>query len=117
MQMTEVHYGEAIPIDSYGPGFFRIGGTVIEGAAIMHATGARSWQGYEDVAAILALKEQIDFILLGTGAQMTPVPKSFRQSLEEAGIGIEPMASATACRTYNVLVSDGRRVAAVVLPT
>lgn len=116
MEMTEVSYGAAIPIDSYGPGFFRVGGTAIHGAALIHATGARSWSGCEDLAPILALKEQVDFILFGTGVQMTPVPTAFRQALEAAGIGIEPMASDTACRTYNVLVSEGRRVAAAVLP-
>jgi uncharacterized protein len=116
MQMTEVTYADAIPIDSYGPGFFRIGGEVIEGGAVIHAKGARSWAGYGDVQAVLALAREIDFILLGTGAAMTPVPADFRETLEAAGIGVEPMASPSACRTYNVLVSEGRRVAAVVLP-
>jgi len=116
MQMTEVTYADAIPIDSYGPGFFRIGGEVITGGAIIHAKGAHSWSGYEDVNSVLALKEEVDFILMGTGANMTPVQSVFRQALEAAGIGIEAMASPTACRTYNVLVSEGRRVAAVLLP-
>lgn len=116
MQMTEVTYADAIPIDSYGPGFFRIGGEVIQGAALIHAKGARSWSGYEDVQSVLDLKDDIDFILMGTGASMTPVQSAFRQALEEVGIGVEPMASPTACRTYNVLLSEGRRVAAVLLP-
>ena len=116
MQMTEVTYADAIPIDSYGTGFFRIGGEVIKGGAIIHAKGARSWAGYDDVDAVLALKGEIDFILMGTGANMAPVKSAFCQTLEEAGIGVEPMASPSACRTYNVLVSEGRRVAAVMLP-
>ncbi|MBO9400889.1 MULTISPECIES: Mth938-like domain-containing protein [unclassified Shimia] len=116
MQMTEVTYADAIPIDSYGPGFFRIGGEVIEGGAVIHAKGARSWAGYEDAQAVLALAEEIDFILMGTGPDMAPVPAAFRETLEAAGIGVEPMASPSACRTYNVLVSEGRRVAAVLLP-
>ncbi len=116
MQMTEVTYADAIPIDSYGPGFFRIGGQVIEGGAIIHAKGARSWAGYDDLESVLALKDDIDFVLMGTGTNMGPVLAAFRQALEEAGIGVEPMASPTACRTYNVLVSEGRRVAAVMLP-
>ncbi|SMP35210.1 Mth938-like domain-containing protein [Shimia sagamensis] len=116
MQMTEVTYADAIPIDSYGPGFFRIGGEVITGGVIIHAKGARSWSGFEDVESVLAIKGEIDFILMGTGANLTPVHSAFRQTLEEAGIGVEPMASPTACRTYNVLVSEGRRVAAVMLP-
>ena len=116
MKMTEMHFPEALPIEGYGPGFFRIGGEVIEGGAIVHAEGARSWSGYDDVAAVLALGDAIDFILMGTGETMAPVPAAFREALEEVGIGVEPMASASACRTYNVLVSEGRRVAAVVLP-
>jgi uncharacterized protein len=116
MKMTEMQYEEAVPIEGYGPGFFRVGGAVIEGGAIIHATGARSWGGYDDVASVLALREAVDVILLGTGETMQPVPAAFRDPLDEAGIGVEPMASASACRTYNVLVSEGRRVAAVVLP-
>ncbi len=116
MQMTEVTYADAIPIDSYGTGFFRIGGEVIKGGAIIHAKGARSWGGYDDVNSVLTLKDEIDFILMGTGTNMAPVESAFRQTLEAAGIGVEPMASPSACRTYNVLVSEGRRVAAVMLP-
>ena len=116
MQLTEITYAEALPIESYGPGFFRIDGQVIEGGAMIHAAGARSWGGYEDNATVLAMQGEIDFILLGTGEKMAPVPTPFREALEAAGIGVEPMASPSACRTYNVLVSEGRRVAAVVLP-
>lgn len=116
MLINEVTYEDAVPIDGYGPGFFRINSEVIHGPAIITSTGARSWSGYDDVAAVLALRGEVDFILMGTGANMEPVDKAFREALEEAGIGVEPMASSSACRTYNVLVSEGRRVAAVVLP-
>lgn len=116
MELHEVIYSEAVPIESYGPGFFRINGEVIHGGALIHAQGARGWGGYEDVQTVLDMASQIDFILLGTGADMTPVPPAFRRALEAAGIGVEPMASPTACRSYNVLVSEGRRVAAVLIP-
>ncbi len=116
MQVTEILYSEAIPIESYGPGFFRINNQVIQGGALIHASGASSWGGYDDLQTVLDMQPHIDFILLGTGADMSPVPAAFRRALDEAGIGIEPMASPTACRTYNVLVSEGRRVAAVLLP-
>lgn len=116
MKMTEVTYSDAVPIESYGPGFFRIDGQVIEGCALIHAKGARSWGGIDDTETVLALKSGIDFVLLGTGKSMAPVPAAFRDALEAAGIGVEPMASPTACRTYNVLVAEGRRVAAALLP-
>ncbi|KPA22300.1 hypothetical protein shim_05780 [Shimia sp. SK013] len=116
MQMHEVQYDDAVPIDGYGPGFFRINGEVLRGAAIITATGARGWQGYDDVESIVALAGEVDFILMGTGGDMLPVDRAFRETVEAAGIGVEPMASPSACRTYNVLVSEGRRVAAVLLP-
>ena len=116
MNLNEVIFTDAVPIDGYGPGFFRVGGQILEGAAIIHAKGAKGWGGYDDIQALLDLKGQIDVILLGTGKSMTPVPASLREPLDEAGIGIEPMASPTACRTYNVLVSEGRRVAVAALP-
>lgn len=116
MEFSEMIYDDAIPIDSYGPGFFRIGGDVIAGGALIHAKGACSWAGCDDTQSILALKDQIDFVLFGTGADMGIVPSAFRKTLEEAEIGIEQMSSPSACRTYNVLVSEGRRVAAVLLP-
>ena len=116
MEFSEMTYDEALPIDSYGPGFFRIRGDVISGGALIYAKGARSWGGYDDVQSILDIKDQIDFILLGTGADMGIVPADFRKMLEDAGIGIEHMSSPSACRTYNVLVSEGRRVAAVLIP-
>lgn len=116
MHLHEITYADAVPIDSYGPGFFRVNNTVIQGGALIHAKGARSWGGFEDLQTVLAMKSEIDFVVLGTGATMVLAPSAFRSALETAGIGIEPMATPTACRTYNVLVSEGRRVAAVLIP-
>ena len=74
------------------------------------------WGGLEDVATPLAMAGRIDVLLLGLGADITPVPHAFREALEEQGIGVEPMNSPAACRTYNVLLGEGRRIAAALLP-
>lgn len=116
MRLTEIEFPDAQPIESYGADFFRIGSDVLQAPALVHATGAQSWNGYEDLAPILAMASSIDFILLGTGADIQHPPQEFRKALEEAGIGVEAMKSTSACRTYNVLVSEGRRVAAALLP-
>lgn len=116
VQLTEITYASAQPIDGYGPGFFRIGGQVMTGAVIVTAAGARSWGGLEDAAALFALAEEVDVILVGMGAGIAHLPKGLRMALEEAGIGVEPMDSPAAARTYNVLLSEGRRVAAALLP-
>ncbi len=50
------------------------------------------------------------------GAEIAPLEAGFRATLEEAGIGVEIMASGPACRTYNVLLSEGRRVGLALLP-
>ncbi|MEO1317177.1 MAG: MTH938/NDUFAF3 family protein, partial [Pseudomonadota bacterium] len=44
------------------------------------------------------------------------VPRDWRLALEQAGQGLEHMATPAACRTYNVLLSEDRRVAVVLLP-
>jgi len=116
MRLTEIDYDNARPIDGYGPGFFRVGGEIHEGATIVTANDAWAWQPAEDVAPLLDLAGKVDVLLLGTGAEMRPVPEAMRSALEEAGIGVEPMATPTACRSWNVLVSEGRRVAAALLP-
>ncbi len=116
MQLTEITYSDARPVDGYGPGFFRVAGQVIEGAMLITANAARSWGGIEDSATLIALAGEVDVLILGTGAETALTPKPLREALEEAGIGVEPMASPAACRTYNVLLAEGRRVALAALP-
>ncbi len=116
MRLNEVTYTDAKPVEGYGPGFFRIGGTVIEGPALTGPTGTGPWGGYEDAEALLALAGQIDVLFLGTGADIAHIPADLRQTLEEAGMGVEAMASPAAARTYNVLLSEGRRIALAMLP-
>lgn len=55
-------------------------------------------------------------LFLGTGAETRHPPAALRQRLEAAGVGVEAMNSPAACRTYNVLLSEGRRVAVALLP-
>ncbi|KNG95373.1 Mth938-like domain-containing protein [Pseudaestuariivita atlantica] len=116
MRLNEIDYNDAQPIDGYGPGFFRIGGEVYEGAQVVAPSGTRGWGGYGDIDAVLALKEHVDVVFIGTGAEIAHPPASFREAMEGAGLGIEMMNSPSACRTYNILLSEGRRVAAALLP-
>ncbi|MFV0335421.1 MAG: Mth938-like domain-containing protein [Tropicimonas sp.] len=115
MNFEEASYGQGTPFDSYGPGFFRLGGRIHEGDLVVAPGGVRLWGGMADTATLLALKGDIDLVLLGTGETMVPVPGTLREPLEAAGIGIEPMSTPSACRSYNVLLGEGRRLAAAVL--
>ena len=116
MQLNEVNYSDAKPVDGYGPGFFRIGGTAHEGPLILTPAGISPWQGLDDIEPLLTLQRDVDVILFGMGAEIAHLPAPLRQAVEAHGMGAEVMSSPQACRTYNVLVGEGRRVALAVLP-
>lgn len=116
MRLTEISYGEARPVEGYGPGFFRIGGQVLQGPVIITPRDAGPWGGLDDIAPLLTLAPDTDVLFLGMGAEIAPAPRALREALESAGIGVEVMASPAACRTYNVLLSEGRRIALALLP-
>jgi uncharacterized protein len=116
MRLTEISYGTARPIEGYGPGFFRLDGQVLRGACLITPWDAGPWGGFDDTAAPLALLGRIDVLFVGTGADIAHAPKDFRAAMEAAGIGVEVMNSPAACRTYNVLLSEGRRIAVALLP-
>lgn len=56
-----------------------------------------------------------EVLLLGSGTRLTWPPPQLLTPLIEAGVGVEVMDSGAACRTYNILAADGRRVAAAIL--
>lgn len=116
MRLNEIEYSDAQPIDSYGPGFFRVGGKIVEGPVLVSGAGVSRWQGLADTAALTGLADQVDVVFVGTGAEIAHLPAAFRAAVEASGIGVEAMASPAACRTYNILLSEGRRVALAALP-
>ncbi len=116
MRLNEISYNDAVPIDGYGPGFFRIGGKKIEGKVVVSPNGVTAWGGFDDTAVILDQAAALDVLFVGMGAEIAHLPADFRKTLEDAGIGVETMASPAACRTYNVLLSEGRRVGVALIP-
>lgn len=116
MRLNEITFSDAKPVEGYGAGFFRIGGEVFHGPVIAGPGGTQTWQGYTDPDALLALKDEVDVLFVGTGAEIAHLPGALRTALEEAGLGVEVMASPAACRTYNVLLSEGRRIALALIP-
>ena len=116
MRLTEVTYGATQAIEGYGPGFFRVSGHVLRGPALITPWEARPWGGYADTDAPLSLLGKIDVLFVGTGAEIAHVPQAFRAALEAAFIGVEVMNSPAAARIYNVLLGEGRRIAAALIP-
>jgi uncharacterized protein len=111
-------------LQSYGKGGFRVSDTVWPGAIIVFPTRTISWDvtGVADlnVAAFASVGEAtdppIELLLIGTGQRMALLPSKLRADLRALGFGIEVMDTGAACRTYNVLIGEERRVAAALLP-
>lgn len=115
MRLNEVTYDKSIPIEGYGPGFFRLGGEVRHGSVLLLPTGPVEWVA-GDTAQVVAQAGKIDVLLLGMGADIAEAPEGFIDAIEAAGIGVEVMSSPSACRTYNVLLGEGRRIAVALIP-
>lgn len=115
MRLNEVVYTDAEPIEGYGPGYFRIGGKKHDAPLLTGGKGTKPWGGYDDASSLLELAGEVDVLFIGTGPDIAHIPSGLRAALEEAGLGVEVMNSPSACRTYNVLLSEGRRVALAVL--
>ena len=112
-------------IQRYGDGGFVISEKPMQGAVMVWREQAKLWEGVnsaeeitpESLAAVLTSDAQpIEFLLLGTGKEMRPVSAELRQLLREKKIGLEVMDTGAACRTFNILLSEERRVVAALLP-
>jgi uncharacterized protein len=64
---------------------------------------------------ILAVRESLEVVLLGCGARLTQIPRELRQMLRQSGLAAELMDTGAACRTYNVLAAEERKVAAALI--
>lgn len=118
MRMNEIQLTGRLPIDSYGTGGFRIDGVWQAGSLVLTPGGQFGFEGAVDMDAldpVLAESDAIDVVLIGQGGEIAPLAAPLRDALEAAGIGVEIMSTASACRTYNVLLTEDRLVAAVLV--
>ncbi len=110
-------------IEAYGGGGFRVAGERYEGSILILDDVVLAWavQNLTAVtpdafAPVLAAGlETVEFVLLGTGAALAPPPKPIREAMQAARLGLEVMTTPEACRLYNLMAEDGRRVAAALI--
>lgn len=108
-------------IQSYAAGKFRISGTVYDSPVLVFPDRVELWNtgippGPDSFSGLMAQSENLDVILVGCGTVMTAMDFALRQDLKQKGLNVEFMDTGAACRTYNVLLTEGRRVAAALLP-
>lgn len=110
-------------INSYSDGGFSISGTDYTGSVIVLPDQVLTW-GATDVASLhaaqfeelLAIEPRIELLLIGCGARFAMVGPEVRRALKKEQVSIESMDTGAACRTYNVLLGEDRRVGAALIP-
>lgn len=122
MDITPYVAQDAKVIQRYGPGGFTISGEPFSGAVLVTPTSVQGWTdkpldqwNEADLAPVFAIEPPVDILLIGTGTTMAMVPRGLRDLLRARGIGCDGMDTGAACRTYNVLLAEARRVAAVLI--
>lgn len=107
----------------YGSGYVAVNGTTYRAPLVVTPEAVIEHWPVADLAALTAealrrlLDHAPDIIILGTGAVQHFPDRALLQPLLEARVGLEIMATPAACRTYNILTAEGRRVlAALWLP-
>jgi uncharacterized protein len=108
-------------IRAYSQSELRIGARIIVGSCIVTAdtiitdwqSGAADALGAAELEPLLALEPQI--VLLGLSTGFAAAPAQARAALAAQGIALEVMDLGAACRTFNILVQEERRVAAALI--
>lgn len=123
MDVTPIIPADRQVIDTYAPGRFRISNVVHEGPVLVTPDRTVPWAVADFGAVSLAslgplpdAEPKVEILLIGTGERMQLLPGTVRRELKEAGIVADVMDTRAACRTYNVLLAEGRRVAAALIP-
>jgi len=112
--ITPMITSDRMVIQAYGADGFKISGQKYETAVIVLPDRVLAWDGITfDI--FQTIKAACDVILMGTGKTMTLLPKDKRLELKAQGVFIETMDTGAACRTYNALMADGRRIAAALI--
>lgn len=108
-------------VQAYGDGGFTVESTPHRGSLILFADQLFSWpvtdfsQVTLDSLAPVTDGSGAEILVLGCGPAMQWVSPDFRESLRRAGLVVEPMDTGAACRTFNLLVAEDRRVAAALI--
>ncbi|MFA5950464.1 MAG: MTH938/NDUFAF3 family protein [Hyphomicrobium sp.] len=111
------------PIDAYGNGGFRFAGMSHKGSLLCLPSGIFEWAGVGSIGdvslqklqKVLDDRQRVGLLLLGTGPELKRPSLDVRQAFVAASVGLEIMDTGAACRTFNVLLAEGRAIAAALI--
>ena len=109
-------------VDAYGSAGFKFGGMSHNGSLLLLPSGVHAWDvdhaerlTVAALAPVFAEAGMIDHLLIGMGRDFAPIDPAVLAACRARSIVAEPMATAAAARTYNILVGERRRVAAALI--
>ena len=112
-----------LKVDSYGDQGFSINGVMHTDSVLLFPERILAWDKLNisawtvnDFAEVLNTIPSIEVLLLGTGKAHQFVHPDLKKAFKAKGIGVDSMDTGAACRTYNVLMAEGRRVTAALMP-
>ncbi|MBP2564955.1 Mth938-like domain-containing protein [Agrobacterium tumefaciens] len=122
IEIRPAHFPGRAPIDAYGNGGFRFADMSHRGSLLLLPSGIYGWEPVDakeltvgHFEKVLAEAQDIEVLLIGTGDGMRVLPKELRAAFKEAGISLDPMSTGAAVRTYNIMLSESRAVAAALI--
>jgi uncharacterized protein len=122
MTRDVARYPYETPITSYGNGGFRFADMSHRGSILCSPSGVHAWAATSiealtetDVRFLLDRLEAPITVLLGTGEKQIWPNTEIYEAFARAGIGIEPMSTGAAARTYNILIAEKRPIAAALI--
>ncbi|HCD85448.1 Mth938-like domain-containing protein [Agrobacterium tumefaciens] len=122
IEIRPAHFPGRAPIDAYGNGGFRFADMSHRGSLLLLPSGIYGWSPVdakeftlEHFDKVLAEAQDIEVLLIGTGDGMRVLPKELRAAFRDAGISVDPMSTGAAVRTYNIMLSESRAVAAALI--
>jgi len=124
MDITPLVRSDQQVIQSYSKGCFKINGAIYDSPVIVYTDRVEMWNFnkppsdlvVEDFNPLFENATELDIVLFGCGASFGSDTRKLVADLQGKGMVVDLMDTGAACRTYNVLMAEGRRVAAILIP-
>lgn len=122
IEIRKAHFPGRAPIDAYGNGGFRFADMSHRGSLLCLPSGIYGWDMLlgdaltpDRFQKVLDEAAQIEVLLVGTGMELRPLPTDLKAALRARQISSDPMSTGAAVRTFNIMLSESRAVAAALI--
>lgn len=105
-------------IKSYGDKSFKVNDDFFCGSIIISPFSVKTWgvSDYDEISINnLDNIDDVELIIIGCGEKHMPVPGDIQKYFSEKNIAVESMTTGAACRTYNVLLVEGRKISVALI--